>query len=243
MSRRDRDSNSGTAPMGTRGLSPALPRCLLSVSFRNGYVSALAIWHNGFLPPSLLPKRLRFPCPATGKPHACWCVWAQVPRSGLILLWHGRAGRSQTKRKPCPYGKKVYPPSFPQSRRWHTFPVEFLLTTGILLLSGNPESGLSLVHFCCRILAQKFCRPKSAHAPHRMALPRHNMPASTMTAWTTLRKVSAFTLFTTGMESRSPSTAKGHAEKHIVGYFRSVEAGRGLHGAGDQNAQKEVDAW
>lgn len=75
------------------------------------------------------------------------------------------------------------------------------------------------------------------------ALPRHNMPASTMTAWTTLRKVSAFTLFTTGMESRSPSTAKGHAEKHIVGYFRSVEAGRGLHGAGDQNAQKEVDAW
>ena len=71
----------------------------------------------------------------------------------------------------------------------------------------------------------------------------HNMPASTMTAWTTLRKVSAFTLFTTGMESRSPSTAKGHAEKHIVGYFRSVEAGRGLHGAGDQNAQKEVDAW
>ena len=56
VSRRDRDSNSGTAPMGTRGLSPALPRCLLSVSFRNGYVSALAIWHNGLLPLSPSPK-------------------------------------------------------------------------------------------------------------------------------------------------------------------------------------------
>ena len=36
--------------------SPALPRCLLSVSFRNGYVSALAIWHNGLLPLSPSPK-------------------------------------------------------------------------------------------------------------------------------------------------------------------------------------------
>ena len=167
-------------------------------------------WHNAACRPLPFSKRLRLPCPATGKPHACWCVWSGRKCREAVWPCYGTGAQAGARQSASPaLGKKLCPPGFPQSRRWHTFPVEFLLTTGILLLSGNPESGLSLVHFCCRILAQKFCRPKSAHAPHRMALPRHNMPASTMTAWTTLRKVSAFTLFTTGMESRIPSTTKG----------------------------------
>ena len=79
VSRRDRDSNSGTAPMGTRG-----PVCVLSQWIRF-CLGNMAQW-----PPAPLPfsKRLRLPSLATGKPHACW--WAQVSRSGLALYWHGR---------------------------------------------------------------------------------------------------------------------------------------------------------
>ena len=41
---------------------------------------------------------------------------------------------------------------------------------------------------------------------------------------------------------QDPQYHKGHAKKHIVEYFSRIEASRSLHGAGNQNAQKEVDA-
>lgn len=103
--RRDRDSNSGIDPIGTRGLSPALPRCLLSVSFCNGYASVLDKMAQCCLPPSPLLQKIEASLSCNRK-TSCMLVcleWAQVPRSGLALLWHGRAGRSQTKCKPCPW--------------------------------------------------------------------------------------------------------------------------------------------
>lgn len=105
------------------------------------------------------------------------------------------------------------------------FPVGFWLTTGILLLS-NPGA-----KFCCLTICSQ---------------PSQDGPAKTQYACQyndsldNLAKGFRIHSLHDRHGKQDPQYHKGHAKKHIVEYFSRIEASRSLHGAGNQNAQKEV---
>ena len=125
-------------PLEQGGFSPHYPAVCGLCPFAMDTHLSWTKWHNAACRPLPFSKRLRLPCPATGKPHACWCVWSGRKCREAVWPCYGTGAQAGARQSASPaLGKKLCPPGFPQSRRWHTFPVEFLLTTGILLLS-NP---------------------------------------------------------------------------------------------------------